>query len=114
MTLAATGTTETLPAASRSAHQVRLGIACGLFGASGWITWLTWRIATVAVHPLPVLTLAVELIGASAGLVIAAAMFRPPAERRGATDVADRGTAFAAALRAHVGRPVTDLSHPQV
>jgi len=110
MTLAATSTTEARPTPSRSAHHVRLGIGCGLFGAAGWVTWLTWRIATVAAHLVPVLTLVVETIGAIAGLVIAAALVRPPAERPVPADAADRGTAFAAALGAHVGRPVTGPS----
>jgi len=114
MTLAATGTTEARPAPSRSAHQVRLGVGCGLFGAAGWLTWLTWRTTTVAVQAVPVLTLAVELIGAMAGLVMAAALVRPPAERRVEADGADRGSAFAVALGAHLGRPFTELSRGRV
>jgi hypothetical protein len=110
MTLAATGTTEAFPTPSRSAHQVRLGIGSGLFGAAGWLTWLTWRVATVSSDPVPVLMLAVELIGAISGLVMAAALVRPPAGSGAAVEGVDRGSVFAVALGNHLGHPVGDVS----
>lgn len=57
-----------------SAPRRRLGIAFMIVGACGWLGWIAWRITTLALNPIPVLMLAIELGGAAIGVTVAFAL----------------------------------------
>jgi hypothetical protein len=57
-----------------SAPRRRLGIAFVIVGACGWLGWIAWRITTLALNPIPVLMVAIELGGAAIGVTVAFAL----------------------------------------
>ena len=52
----------------------RIGIALMVVGICGWLGWITWRMTTLALNPIPMLALAIELGGAAIGVVVAFAL----------------------------------------
>jgi hypothetical protein len=57
-----------------SAPRRRLGVAFIVVGLCGWFGWIVWRITTMALHPVPIVALAIEAGGAAIGVVVAFAL----------------------------------------
>jgi hypothetical protein len=57
-----------------SAPRRRIGIALLVVGLCGWLGWVAWRMTTLALHPIPILALMIELGGAVIGVVVAFAL----------------------------------------
>ena len=57
-----------------SAPRRRIGIALLVVGICGWLGWIAWRMTTLALNPIPILALVIELGGAAIGVVVAFAL----------------------------------------
>ena len=57
-----------------SARRRRIGIAFMAVGACGWLGWIAWRVMTLALNPIPILALGIEIGGAAIGVVVAFAL----------------------------------------
>lgn len=45
-----------------------------LIGICGWLGWIVWRMATLALNPVPIAALMIEIGGAGIGVVVAVAL----------------------------------------
>jgi len=57
-----------------SARRRRIGIAFLVVGACGWLGWIAWRMMTLALNPIPIAALAIEIGGFAIGVVVAFAL----------------------------------------
>ena len=54
-----------------SSARRRVGIAIAVVGIGGWLGWILWRMATLALNPIPIAALMIEAGGAGIGVVVA-------------------------------------------
>ena len=64
----------TMRGARPSAARRRVAIALAAIGVAGWLGWIVWRVSTLALHPVPIAALAIEVAGAVIGVVVAVAL----------------------------------------
>ena len=57
-----------------SARRRLFGIALLVIGACGWLGWIAWRMMTLALNPIPIAALVIEIGGAAIGVVVALAL----------------------------------------
>jgi hypothetical protein len=64
-----------------SPARLSAGLLLLALGVCGSLVWLVWRVATLELHPVPVLALLLELGGAGIGAVVALALARVETRR---------------------------------
>ncbi len=92
--------------------RARRRTAAGLLGAgsASLLVWLAWRIATLDLHPVPIVSLLIELSGWTGGLAVAVGLLTASAPR--AVLQPDDTYRYAVVVADRVGRTrATDLHH---
>jgi hypothetical protein len=97
-----------------SARRRRNGIALTVVGICGWLGWIVWRITNLALNPIPIMALAIEVGGAAIGVVVAFALANVVRPRATFEDDRRDPWRYAFAIADRVGRTRAADLHREV